>query len=173
LVTTTLRAAIFCARPPSSLCVLGERTRDRKHLIITSIDVLKGRGSELASFDFDPAIEYWDFDISPDGTRLAVSGNPQGPIHILSLRNQAEQVIPAKFNNAGEFHWAADGRGLYVPDQTVRGTVLSYLDLHGNAHVLWVNPSGWPIWARPSPDGRHLAIENSSGTSNIWMMENF
>jgi Tol biopolymer transport system component len=51
--------------------------------------------------------------------------------------------------------------------------VLSYLDLRGNAHVLWVNPNGWSIWARPSPDGRHLAIEHVSATGNIWMMENF
>ncbi|MGA7928078.1 MAG: protein kinase [Candidatus Sulfotelmatobacter sp.] len=173
LVTTTLPAGIFCARPPSSLCVLGERTEDRKQVIFTSIDAVKGRGPELARFDLDPGIEYWDFDISPDGTRLAVSGNPHGPIHILSLRGHGEQVIPTKFNNAGEFHWAADGRVLYVPDQTKRGTVLSYLDLHGNTRVLWVNPSGWATWARPSPDGRHLAIEHVSATSNVWMMENF
>ncbi|MGA8436835.1 MAG: protein kinase [Candidatus Sulfotelmatobacter sp.] len=165
---------IHCARPPSSLCVLGERTEDRKRLIFTSIDVLKGRGPELARFDLDPGIEYWHFDIPPDGTRLAVSGNPKGPIHVLSLRRRAEQVIPAKFNNlVGAFSWAADGKGLYVADQTKRGTVLSLLNLHGDAHVLWVNPSGWDIWARPSPDGCHLAILSSSATSNIWMMENF
>jgi len=174
LVTTTLAAAIFCARPPSSLCVLGERTQDRKQVIFTSLDALKGRGPELARFDLDPGIEYWDFNISMDGSRLAVSGNPQGPIHILSLRGNAEQVIPAKFNNsAADFFWAADGKGLYVSDATKRGTVLSYLDLRGNAHVLWVNPNGWSIWARPSPDGRHLAIEHVSATGNIWMMENF
>jgi len=168
------KAQVYCARPPSSLCVLAERTEDRKRLIFTSIDALKGRGLELARFDLDPGIEYWQFDISPDGTRLAVSGNPHGPIHILSLRGHAEHVIPAKFNNLmGNFFWAADGMGLYVSDQTKRGTVLSYVDLRGKAHVLWVNPSGWATWAKPSPDGRHLAIEGPSVTSNIWMMENF
>jgi eukaryotic-like serine/threonine-protein kinase len=174
LVATTLPAAIFCARPPSSLCVLGERTEDRKHVIFTSIDPIKGRGSELARFDLDPGIEYWDFDISLDGTRLAVSGNPHGPIHILSLRGHGEQVIPAKFNNlVADFSWAADGKGLYVPDQTEHGTVLSYVDLHGHSHVAWVNPSHWATWARSSPDGRHLAIEHVTATNNIWMMENF
>ena len=175
LVTTTVWAStISCARSPSSLCVLGEKTEDRKRLIFTSIDVLKGRGPELARFDLDPGIDYLNVDISPDGTRLAMSGNPKGPIHILNLRNHSEQVIPAKFNNlVGDFHWAADGKGLYVPDQTKRGTEISYLDLHGNKRVLWVNPSGWNTSARPSPDGRHLAIQISSVTSNIWMMENF
>jgi len=154
--------------------VLGERTDDRKHMIFTSIDPIKGRGPELARFDLDPGIEYLNFDISPDGTRLAVSGTPKGPIHILTLHDHSEQVIPAKFNNlVGDFHWAANGKGLYIPDQTKRGTELSYLDLRGNTHVLWVNPSRWAISARPSPDGRHLAIQSSSVPSNIWMMENF
>ena len=174
LVTTIASGAgFYCARPPSSLCALAERTEDRKHLIFTSIDALKGRGPELARFDLDPGMN-WQCDISPEGTRLAVSGNPHGPIHILSLRGHPEQVIPAKFNNLmGLFYWAADGKGLYVPDQTKRGTVLSYLDLYGKAHEVWVSPSGWAISARPSPDGRHLAILHSTATSNIWMMENF
>ena len=174
LTTTVWGSAISCARSPSSLCVLGEKTEDRKRMIFTSIDVLKGRGPELARFDLDPGIEYLNFDISPDGTRLAVSGTPKGPIHILTLHDHSEQVIPAKFNNlVGDFHWAANGKGLYIPDQTKRGTELSYLDLRGNTHVLWVNPSRWAISARPSPDGRHLAIQSSSVPSNIWMMENF
>jgi dipeptidyl aminopeptidase/acylaminoacyl peptidase len=115
LVTTTLQGAIFCARPPATLCVLGERTEDRKELIFTSIDPLKGRGGELTRFDVDPAVAQWLFDVSPDGTRLAVSNNLQGPIHILSLRGHAEQMIPAKFSYLmGNFFWAADGKGLYV-----------------------------------------------------------
>jgi eukaryotic-like serine/threonine-protein kinase len=174
LVTTIASAQVHCARPPSSLCVLAERTQDRKRLIFTSVDALRGRGPELARFNLDPGIEYWQFDISPNGTRVAVSGNLHGPIHILSLSGRAEQLVPVRFNNLlGNFCWAADGKALYVADQTMHGTVLSYVDLHGNAHVLWVNPSGWATWAKPSPDGRHLAIESPSVTSNIWMMENF
>jgi eukaryotic-like serine/threonine-protein kinase len=172
--TTVWASGISCARPPSRLCVLSERTDDRKHLIFTSVDPMKGRGPELARFDLDPGIEYWDYDLSPDGTRLAVSGNAHGPIHVLSLRGSVEQVIPVKFTNSGgDFFWTADGKGLYVADQTKRGTEISYLDLHGNKRVLWVNPSGWNTSARPSPDGRHLAIQSSIVASNIWMMENF
>jgi hypothetical protein len=28
-------------------------------------------------------------------------------------------------------------------------------------------------WAIQSPDGKHLALWQASGTSNIWMLENF
>ena len=172
-VTSILQDAVFCSRPPAQLCVLGERTADRRNVIFTSVDPVKGRGQELARFAVDPTIDYFTFDVSPDGRRLAVSGNTQGPIHILSLSGQPGQVIPAKFNDAQEFHWAADGRGLYVPDQGKKGTILLYLDLHGKKYHLWEQRGGGWMWARPSPDGRHLAIESSTNSNNVWMMENF
>jgi hypothetical protein len=28
-------------------------------------------------------------------------------------------------------------------------------------------------WAIPSPDGKHLALWKASGSSNVWMLENF
>jgi Tol biopolymer transport system component len=176
LVTKALAATddeVFCARPPSNLCVFGERTEDRKHLVFTSIDPLKGRGTELARFDLDPSANNWNFHISPDGTRLAVSTNGAGPIHILSLRGQPEQVLRPKFNSVGEFYWAADGKGLYVPDHVKSRSVLWYLGLNGNMHVLWKNPGEGYILGHPSADGRHLAIEVSSTSNNFWMMENF
>ena len=35
-----------CARFPSDLCVIAERSDDRKQAIITSFDPLEGRGSD-------------------------------------------------------------------------------------------------------------------------------
>ncbi|PYX72304.1 MAG: hypothetical protein DMG72_15280 [Acidobacteria bacterium] len=68
-----------------------------------------------------------------------------------------------------------DGKGFYVADHRKRGLTLLQLDLHGKAHVLWENPVRGGIWARPSPDGRHLAIASSStsNSNNAWMMESF
>lgn len=171
-VSTIAGGAIQCARPPSSTCVLEDKTEDGKHVIFTAIDPLLGRGRELARFDRQGRSSF--FDVSPDGTRLAVSSNPQGPIHILSLRGQAEQVIPAKFNSLqGDIFWAADGKGLYVTDEAKRNTVLSYLELNGRRHVLWENRGGGGMMAKPSPDGRHLAIVTWSTNNNFVMMENF
>jgi serine/threonine protein kinase len=172
-VTITNGGIVFCAKPSVSLCVLGERTEDRKFLTFSSVDPLKGRGRELARFDLDSNTEYFDFDISPDGSTLAAMGNSEGPLHLISLRGKPEQIIATKFQRAQEFHWAADGKGLYVPDQTERSTVLYYVDLRGDSHKLWENHgTGW-IWARASPDGRHLAIESITYSNNAWMMENF
>jgi serine/threonine protein kinase/Tol biopolymer transport system component len=175
-VTTALAnptTGIVCARPPSDLCVLGEKSEDRKHLIFASIDPLRGRGPELARFDLDPNIEFIAFDVSPDGTQLAISGNPKGPIYILPLHGGKAQVIQARFNDMQPFFWARDGKGFYIADRTKRGAVLSYMNLHGNAHILWEIPGSPWTYARPSPDGRHLAIATSSISNNLWMMENF
>ena len=170
-VTTISGGAISCARPPSRTCVLEEKTKDGKHMTFTAIDPVQGRGRELARFDTEGE---FSFDVSPNGTRLAVSANPQGPIHILSLQGHAEHVIPAKFNYLmGDIDWTSDGKGLYITDRVKRTTVLSYLELNGRTHVLWENRGGGGMWAKPSPDGRRLAIVNWSTNNNFVMMENF
>ena len=166
-------SGVLCANPPSDVCVLSERSEDRKHLILASIDPLRGRGAELARFDLDPNIEFSTFDVSPDGTQLAVAGDPQGPIYILPLHGGKAQVIRARFNDMQQFFWASDGKGFYLADRTKRGAVLSYMNLHGSTHVLWETPGSPWTYARPSPDGRHLAIATSSNSNNVWMMENF
>ena len=173
LTTVLSESAVFCARPPVNLCVLAEQPEDRTLTIVSAIDVLNGRGREIARIPADPNVGYWDFDVSPDGTRLAVSENPDGPIHILSLRGKAEHVLRNTLRNVQEFHWAADGNGLYVPMHTAEGAKLFYLDMRGNARLLWEDRGASWSWARPSPDGRHLAISTVGNSNNVWMMENF
>jgi hypothetical protein len=51
--------------------------------------------------------------------------------------------------------------------------VLLHVDLHGNAHVLQQNQGTAAAFARPSPDGRHLAFQDFRIEGNIWTLENF
>jgi len=174
LTTVLSESAVFCARPPAGLCVLAELNGDHTLAIASEIDVLKGRGRELARIPADPnTVGYWDFDVSPDGRRLAFSGNPDGPIRILSLRGEPERELQSSLRNVQEFHWSADGNGLYVPTHTLEGVKLFYLDMQGNTLMLWEDRGASWIWARPSPDGRHLAISSVGNSNNVWMMENF
>jgi Tol biopolymer transport system component len=163
-----------CARPPSPLCVIAEPDEDRKQLIVTAFDPTKGRGLELTRFDLDPKENRWSCEISPDGTRIATTRSPAGPIYLLSLQNQTGSVIPAKeLNDIQGFRWAADGKGLIVGEEDSGGSVLLYLDLKGNAHALSVNHGGNRAVGLPSPDGRHLATLGWTMDGNMWMMENF
>jgi serine/threonine protein kinase len=166
---------ISCAKPPSELCAIAEPNEDRKQVIISTVDPLKGRGPELVRFALDPNENRWFWDLSPDGTRVAATRSAAGPIYILSVHGEPIREIKVNgWSNLQEFSWAADGRGLFLVVGVPGKHVLLHVDLHGNPRVLWENAgaSGETL-AHPSPDGRYLAIESWVTNGNLWMMENF
>jgi len=113
-------------------------------------------------------------DLSADGTRIAATRRPEGPIYILSLSGQPTREITVKGGkNILSFGWAADGKGLYVSAEAPGGAELLYVDFQGNSQLLWKNRAGNLTAGLPSPDGRHLAIMGQAFDGNIWMMENF
>jgi serine/threonine protein kinase len=165
-----------CARAPSELCAIGAPTDDLKQVVVTALNP-SGGGSELVRFPLDPNdthLSWWQ-DLSPDGTRIAAIRNPAGPIYIFSVHGYLLRQIDVKgWSNLQRFTWGADGKGLYLSAETRGGQALLYVDLQGNVHQLWesTGASGETI-AKPSPDGRHLAIQTWTTSGNIWMMENF
>ena len=62
---------------------------------------------------------------------------------------------------------------MYCGSVSPGGTTLLYVDLEGNARVLWQISGGSQIWGIPSPDGRCLAIGSEARNSNVWMLEGF
>lgn len=184
-----------CARPPSKLCAIAERTPDRRQLIFTAFDPVKGRGAELIRFDTDAKAELgrdsqqYVWDLSPDGTRIAILKYSEAQIQVLSLSGKARQEISVGgWNSLQSVNWATDGKGFFVSSATKTGSALLHVDLGGTAHILWeqkgsIAPWNGPFtqwlggptapWAVPSPDGRHLAIYSWSLNANMWMMENF
>jgi serine/threonine protein kinase len=170
-------ANVSCERPPSNTCVIAEQSEDRKQMIVSMFDPLKGRGSELARFDFERelgVIEVPTCVISPDGTRLAIARAPESPIEIYSLHGQLIHKIPS--HSAGTWiwlAWSANQEGLFVTRKAQNGNELLYLDLRGNETSLRKCNGGETCFGLPSPDGRHLAIIDRNQSSNMWMMENF
>jgi len=169
------RSLMFCARPPSQLCVIGEPTEDRKQMTVTAIDLLKGRGPELFRFALPANDDTWWLDLSPDGTRVAATQSSAGPIYILSLAGQVLQQIRLKdWSNLLELTWAADGKGLFVTAGIRSGHEILHVDLQGHVHALWESTGGSAETSTiPSPDGRHVAFQTWTTSGNMWMMENF
>ena len=183
-------AGLRCAKAPATLCLIAERSPDRKQLIFTAVDPLKGRERELARFDTDPATDTtYVWDLSPEGTHVAVVKFSEGRIGIVPLDHQPSREIVVKgWKNLQSVDWAADGKALFVSSLTTVSSVLLHVDFQGNARLLWeqkgsTSPAGRPwdqplggpsaSWAVPSPDGRHLAIYDWKLSANMWMMENF
>jgi Tol biopolymer transport system component len=162
-----------CAKASATMCVFCEQTPDRKQLIFTALDPLKGRGRELARFDADPTADY-DWDLSPDASFIDIRKNREPRLSMLSLTGQEPRELIVKgWSTLINLDWAADGKGLFTSGPVERGSVLLYVDLQGNAHPLWEQRGSLATWAIPSPDGRHLALSGWTKNTNFWMLENF
>jgi Tol biopolymer transport system component len=176
-----------CAGSTARLCVIAERIADHKQLVFTAFDAVQGRSRELIRFNTSPTPDAeYAWDLSPDGTRIAILRRSEATIHILSLSQQTSaEVVGKGLSSLQSVDWSVDGRTLFVSSVDEGGSALSRLDLTGNVTPLWkskgtVDPSitafvGGPStpWVVPSRDGRHIAICVWSLTANIWMMENF
>jgi eukaryotic-like serine/threonine-protein kinase len=189
VLTAPLYSDPQCAHSPAILCAIAERSEDKKQLIFTAFDPVNGRGRELIRFDIDNTADLdYVWDLSPDGTRIAVLKYSARNIRVFPVNGAPQQEIFAKgWKSLQSVHWAADGKGFFVSGTADGGSALLHLDLQGNAHVLWkqkgsIAPWNVPLahrwgpsapWAIPSPDGRHLAIYDWSLNGNMWMMENF
>ena len=166
-----------CARAPSAICVIAERSRDQKQIAFTEVDPVKGRGRVLETIAVDPAANY-RFGLSPSGTQMAVvkARVNAGQIRLLPLGGGAEQEIHlGNWTDLNSVDWAPDGKGLFVTNQSPNGPTILYVDLQGKAHVLWKQKGRFETlsWTIPAPDGTHLAIIGEAVNSNAWMMEGF
>jgi len=140
---------------------------------------VKGRGAELTRYDTQPGAVY-EWSLSPDGTRIAVMTPSEGHVHILHLDGRpSEEIVPKNIKLGDALDWSADGKGLFIDSPTAKGTALTYLDLHGNTHVIWEETSTIGVrgietpWGIPSRDGRRVAINGIVANANVWLLENF
>jgi hypothetical protein len=175
-------ATISCARLPANVCVLGERSHDRKNLVFSALDPVKGRGREITRLDVDPTVESYYWDLAPDGSRIAViiPDNQEGHIRVVTLGGETgaaavRDVIVKGWPALQHLNWTNDGKGWYTSNNGVRGGSLLHVDLEGRASVMRQepNPQWWGIWGLTSLDGRYLAFPDYSSTANVWMIENF
>jgi len=172
VLTASIEEWPRCARSPSDLCAIAERSADLKQLVFTAFDAVKGRGRELARSNVDPTT-YYHWDLSPDGTRIALLKQRDNRIEILSLIGGVEQeVVVKEWDFLKSVTWTANGTGLLVSSYGKRGAAMLHLDLQGNAQLLW-EPGVVDIYGVPSPDGRHLAMRGWNVDTSLWLMENF
>ena len=75
------------------LCVIGEPTEDGEQLIVSRYRSTKWPRPELFRFPLVANDENWYLDISPDGTRFAMTQTPIGPIYILSSRWRSTKAV--------------------------------------------------------------------------------
>jgi Tol biopolymer transport system component len=175
LFVAKFESFISCARSPSHICAVAERSEDRTEKVVTAFDPATGRGSVLLRVPLDPTTNGQWTEISPDGTRIAVSQSSAGPIYIYSIHGEVLQSIHVKgWSDLQNFAWTADGKGLFVTVRVPGGRDLLHVDLQGNSKLLWENIGGsGQTLAVASPDGRRLSFNGWTTDANLWIMENF
>jgi Tol biopolymer transport system component len=166
-----------CGTSPSSACVVSE-IKDGQ-LIFSYLDPVKGKGQEIARLPGYQAPEpRWD--LSPDGTRIAVVDERKfvGEIQILNLADRRITVLPVrgwKWQFLSQISWAAHGKGLFALAQSASSVAILSLDPSGTSRVLYEMPtgSGWISSLVPSPDGRSLAFTRRMFIHDVMLLENF
>src|ERR1700693_3564254 len=127
-----------CARAPASLCVVEEQTE--KQLVFTSFDPLKGRGREVARIERNPTSAPPQWDLSPDGSRIAVGmyNANEGRIRIITVGDGlASDIVLTGLAGIEYVDGSPDGKALYVSSRSTAGTALLRVDLQGRAQRVW------------------------------------
>jgi len=163
-----------CASAPASLCVILEESQNGRGATLTAFDPVRGKGKLLRTIDDGNFAE----GLSPDGSTFAIARRDEPEIHIrlLSLSGGSDREIAVKgWPSITGLDWSADGKGFYCGSTSSQGGTLLYVDLMGNAQVLWHSREGGRgfLGGIPSPDGRYLAIWAANLNRNAWMVEGF
>ncbi len=119
---------------------------------------------------------YWD--VSPDGSRLALIGREKhsGRIEVLTFSDSTwQEISPARsFGHPELIAWAADGKGLFVTSWDHDSINLLHVTLAGKVEPLIQNGYRQSVGnLLPSPDGKYLAYQTETTDSNVWMLEGF
>jgi serine/threonine protein kinase/Tol biopolymer transport system component len=179
-----------CRYNPKAIspCVLA--LREGQDLVFYSLDPLRGKGSQLgkiAVLGF-PWMRGWD--VSPDGSSVAVvSAHKYGErIEVLTLANGAWHEIAAEpaEHIAGvalrgktkfcQIAWAADGKSFFVTAALGDSFNLLHVTSDGKVQPLLANEgfqNQFMDSPLPSPDGKYLAFTVQTWDGNVWMLDNF
>ena len=167
-----------CSRLPASVCLFS--TIIEHEMRFYRYDPMNGTSKQLPlniKGDSDPYTFNWS--LSPDGATLAMSrkvGVEKEPVlRLISIGNGRERTLKVgAWSGVASLDWAADGKSIWATAYTARDDwTLLNLDLKGRVRVMLKDRLMRIGWAIPSPDGRRLALWESSGTSNVWMVEKF
>jgi Tol biopolymer transport system component len=167
---------VQCARAPATVCIFSKFSSNG--LVFMTFDPVSGKQNEFTRI-VDPEWYLQNWTLSPDGTTLALSKKHRiqepAAIRLLPVAGGTERTITfPPWAGVAYIDWAADGRSLWVRASSPAGTpTLLNVDLHGKVKPALEESERDLGWAIPSPDGRHVAIWEASGSSNAWLLEDF
>ena len=161
-----------CARLPATTCIYSEIGPGTLRLF--SYDPLQGGDTQILEIK-QGAAQGYNWSLSPDGTTLALSEGKGGEvpprIHLVPVAGGADRWLTLHDQpGLASLDWAADSKSLWASTMGEEGNSLLNIDLQGRVREVW-RPKRLNVgWAIPSRDGRYLALQVGSGSSNAWML---
>jgi len=154
----------------SGQCILSEQTGDR--ILFSYFDPLRGRQGEFRPAEALGAIHDWD--VSPDGSTIAVLPKTGDSSHILLLegRKGVQDLHVTGTTRLGSLNWWANGRGFFAAANG-DAAILTSISISGEAEILTREIRNLPSWAIPSPDGKRLAYVGYPYNYQAWMLVGF
>ena len=164
---------IECFPGAASECLAGHI--DGKEYVFTSFDAVTGNAQELLRISHRAPFTKWD--LSPDGSTLAVVHNDDDAVRLISLSSGQEKILRVQDWTSFEFvSWAGDGQRLFLnAGFSIAGKLsdLISVDLQGNASILRQAVSQWHVYPVTSPDGRYVAFSSMPFHGNAWLITEF
>jgi len=161
---------VQCARLPSTICLYS--IYQGKQMKTLRFDVRNGQTTDPHQLE-PPG----NWSLSPDGSERAITvfDPDQGRIQLRSTSTGETRELPVSgWSGFVGVDWSADGKSLLVESlNQARETTLLNVRLDGSTSILMSGNNPRVRYAIPSPDGRLLAICEGTGTSNVWLVDNF
>ena len=165
---------LACGASSRGICVLAQVQPSDKEIVFYRLDPFRGRAARLAAVQ-DPLADKLRWSLSPDGMQAAVFEQYSGQFDLVSFSNRSvRRVSTSPGAHLRTLTWSSAGDGLFACSAIRQGAELLFVDLKGTTHKLW-QLDGFKTYLRAlsSPDGKHLAVDGSSKSSNLWVLEDF
>ena len=161
-----------CARSPSTLCVVSQSLPTALRFV--KFDPVNGAQQELGRIEGPGAYKY-NWSLSPDGSTIASAVWRGDQIQFHSTKDFSTRTVTVQgWTRIATIDWAADGKSFWVSSSTpASAQVLLNIDLHGKIRPILKDADKDIGWAIPSPDGRHVALWESSSSANAWSIRGF
>jgi Tol biopolymer transport system component len=116
---------------------------------------------------------FLEWSLSPDGSTLALILDGPKLVFMNIADKKVREIKVGTWSQLIAVDWAPDSKSVYIPSRKPNGDyVLLRVETNGTVHTIQEG-SKVPryTWGIPSPDGKRIAVQASSGENNVWMVD--
>jgi Tol biopolymer transport system component/DNA-binding winged helix-turn-helix (wHTH) protein len=163
-----------CAREPANFCVV--HSNDGKRVRFFRFDPRTGSKSELTEIENEGMVNWG---LSPNGSYLAIvpHASDGNSLTLYTMADGKMRKLEVKgWTGLATLDWAADSKSMFIGTLSRSGRIsLLRVTLQGSVRVLregkFPPVCACAYWAIPSPDGKWVAINQPTGSSNVWELD--